>query len=292
MKKAIIILLVTVLAAAACAQDKNCPGCGADVKSIYSGGVVGGASNSSGPGLSIDKSAPAEMIKGDVLTVSIDVANGLSSDETVTLKETFGGAEPVDMGGFTRTMPQITSAPPYYKMVLTLGPGEKKILTYKIKPLYYGKYKIPGTEASTSTEKTKSDAVNVNVKCNADGTCETELDENALTCPQDCKPDQKDKLCDPLADGICDPDCTSGEDPDCVNVTTSTQAAGTTMPPLSCGNGLCEPDKKETGANCPADCKSGAPNASPTSTGLVLVFIFILAVIALAVYGRRWLKKR
>jgi hypothetical protein len=122
MKKILFALLVAAIAFSAHAQDKTCPGCGTDVKDIYSGGAISEADNSSGPGLSVTKSAPAEIIKGDILTVTIDVVNGRSSEVTVTLKETFGGAEPVGMGGFTRSTPEITSAPPYYKMALVLAP--------------------------------------------------------------------------------------------------------------------------------------------------------------------------
>ncbi len=39
--------------------------------------------------------------------------------------------------------------------------------------------------------------------------------ENALTCPQDCKSGIKDGICDRQIDGVCDPDCAKGADPDC-----------------------------------------------------------------------------
>jgi hypothetical protein len=315
MKKLLFVMFVAALAIAAEAQEKTCPGCGLDVKNIYSGGTVSGTDNSSGPALSIEKSAPAQIIKGDTLPVTIALTNRMASVVTVTLKESFGGAQPEDMGGFTRMMPDITSAPPYYKMTLYLGPGEKKTITYKIKPLYYGKYKIPGTEVSSPSEKIKSSPITVLVECDANGICETEKDENALTCPQDCKPDQKDELCDPLADGACDPDCPAGIDPDCGIPTTTIPAVATTPAPMSCGNRVCELEKNESRTSCPSDCASGARDGycdavsdgicdpdckadedrdcgKPTDAGLVLVVVFIVVVIGAAFYAKRWLKKR
>ena len=49
--------------------------------------------------------------------------------------------------------------------------------------------------------------------CVVDGVCG--VTETAETCPKDCRPDRKDKVCNAKADGVCDPDCLPGVDPDC-----------------------------------------------------------------------------
>jgi hypothetical protein len=50
--------------------------------------------------------------------------------------------------------------------------------------------------------------------CNYDSLCQS-LQENLISCPSDCPPNQKDGLCLNRPDGLCDPDCFEGVDPDC-----------------------------------------------------------------------------
>lgn len=65
-----------------------------------------------------------------------------------------------------------------------------------------------------------------------DGICTVE--EDYLTCPEDCPSGIADGYCDALNDTRCDPDCTEGEDPDCPFV-------GEPGPEVECidGDGLC-----------------------------------------------------
>jgi len=51
-----------------------------------------------------------------------------------------------------------------------------------------------------------------------DNICETELNENYKTCPQDCPSGGADNYCDKVKDNICDPDCKENEDIDCMKV--------------------------------------------------------------------------
>ena len=104
--------------------------------------------------------------------------------------------------------------------------------------------------------------------CVEDGTCGAT--ETAETCPEDCKKDANDKICDSSADGICDPDCEAGVDPDCTIV------AIPDKPCNSESDGVCETD---CGPNTDPDCtttttqpKGGLP-CIPMLSGL-----FALAV--------------
>ncbi|MFH1404113.1 MAG: hypothetical protein ABIH11_07585 [Candidatus Altiarchaeota archaeon] len=49
--------------------------------------------------------------------------------------------------------------------------------------------------------------------CVEDGVCG--VAETVETCPKDCRPDSRDKVCVNAGDGVCDPDCKAGVDPDC-----------------------------------------------------------------------------
>ena len=73
--------------------------------------------------------------------------------------------------------------------------------------------------------------------CNDNGVCESNKDENHLSCPNDCVSGTKDNYCDRVLDGICDVDCAIKElDIDC-----------------TCGNNIC--DERENEKTCKADCK-------------------------------------
>jgi hypothetical protein len=74
--------------------------------------------------------------------------------------------------------------------------------------------------------------------CNQNKVCDTS--ETNQTCPGDCPPDKKDKICIDRNEGICDPDCLPGIDPDCKG---------------RCGNRVC--NVNESFGECPKDCPSG-----------------------------------
>lgn len=57
--------------------------------------------------------------------------------------------------------------------------------------------------------------------CVRDGVCG--VTETAQTCPEDCRPDSNDKVCNPASDDICDPDCNPKKDPDCQTMTQNAQ---------------------------------------------------------------------
>jgi len=59
-----------------------------------------------------------------------------------------------------------------------------------------------------------SNSVDINVGCNKNTSCETNLGENSINCSSDCSVSITDDFCDPSADGIVDPDCGIGFDSD------------------------------------------------------------------------------
>jgi len=80
--------------------------------------------------------------------------------------------------------------------------------------------------------------------CNGNGICDG--NENSLSCPSDCLPEEEDNLCVSESDGVCDPDCLEGFDPDCIVVKDS------------CGDGRCDTKNNENFASCPKDCSGAA----------------------------------
>jgi hypothetical protein len=60
-------------------------------------------------------------------------------------------------------------------------------------------------------------AIDIGYLSNSCGNGQCEAHESAIECPQDCKENVKDDLCNYAKDGICDPDCPR-LDPDCIKV--------------------------------------------------------------------------
>jgi len=272
-----------------------------------------GITSEAGTGVVVEKTAPQEIVKGDILPVTISITNELSYRVKVIIKERFGGAEAVDMGDLKRNIPEeITSAPPYYEGVLTIDANSERDITYKIKPLYFGRFKIPATTVYTSIGTIRSNSLTVLVKCNQNGICETDEDENAITCPEDCSPRKRDDLCNPLSDGICDPDCKAGEDPDC-GITTTLMTTTTEIPVKICGNKICEYPMENYG-NCPQDCASGGGDGycdkvedgkcdpdckigedpdcekPADNLGLMALLLIIIILVIIIAYKKEWLK--
>ncbi len=296
----------------------NSPCTSCDTPAQISEGDSAPGSNSQGE-ITIGKTAPREIVKGDTVEVKITISNGLTQATQVRLRETIGHVDIIDQGVFKRTIASgITSAPPYYEAVVNLRANSSTTISYKIKPLYYGEYMIPPTDTYASSGVIQSNDLSVNVKCNENHICEPDLDENALTCPHDCQPDKKDALCNPAKDGVCDPDCKLGEDPDCNPTTTTARSSTTTTvtestnAPSPCGNGVCE-QPAENYATCPSDCQSGLkdgycdkvkdgrcdpdckngedPDCNSAGTGAyVIIFAVIIAAIIFIAYKRQWLR--
>jgi len=283
------------------------------VDKVYEGEVAKGSTVEGR--ITVEKTAPKEIVKGDVVEVRITVSNGLLQEMELRLRETIGHVDIIDPGVLKRTIAsELTSAPPYYDTILKVPANSSASITYKIKPLYYGEYKILPTEVYAGKGVIASNDNIVNVKCNENNICEISEDENALTCPHDCSPKEKDSLCNPMKDGVCDPDCKQDEDPDCRTTTTTMTAVitTTTIAVNPCGNGVCEPPV-ENYASCSRDCSSGSADKycdkvkdgrcdpdckaeddpdcqKPGMGAFVIVIAVVLALVVFIAYKKQWLK--
>ena len=101
------------------------------------------------------------------------------------------------------------------------------------------------------------------VLCTKNQVCESDLNENLLSCPSDCPSGSVDGFCDGLIDGICDKDCVAQgrieKDIDC-----------------TCGNSAC--DEREDANSCSKDCKhiSGKKTYVIYVIGALIAIIFVI----------------
>jgi hypothetical protein len=314
MKKELLCLALVLLLADAAFAATNCTGCGAKQNTSES---VTGASPAVGVpkgSITIEKTALPAITLGEALTIGITIKNDYPVNLSAEIKEYIGGAEPVDLGGFVRSTPKGSPILPYYKKTVKLSPNSQMSFSYSIKPLYYGTLIIPETEAGTAYGNFISNSLVLEVECNKNRMCETNLDENALTCPQDCPSDRRDGLCNPRKDDVCDPDCAAGADPDCGATSTSNpvKATTTTIPSL-CGNKACD-KPQENYLTCSVDCPSGAkdeycdkvkdgrcdPDCVPgddadcggsSNTGIIITVVFVISLLLIIAYKKGWLKR-
>jgi len=82
------------------------------------------------------------------------------------------------------------------------------------------------------------------------GVCEAGNGEDCVTCPLDCHyardPDSGERVCCG-EDGVCDPLC--------VNSEIFWACHADFLPPVCCGDLVCDPGSQENAQNCPVDCK-------------------------------------
>jgi hypothetical protein len=314
MKRTIIcVALVIAMAAFVPAEETGCTTCGGKTNYTVPSSAVTYEQDSPKGGFTIEKIALSKITVGEVLAVEIILKNDYDTNLSADLKEYIGGADVVDAGGFARSTPKGSPIPPYYKKTVTIAPHSQTTVTYSIRPLYHGTLMLPETEASTSKGIYVSNMLVLEVECNKNRLCETDQDENALTCPQDCPADKPDGLCNPRKDSVCDPDCKSG-DPDCGAKTTEAPRRETTTTLADpCGNNACD-TPEENHAACPVDCPSGqkdgycdkiddglcdpdcASGEDPdcqgsNSAALIITLLFVVAIILLFAYKKGWLKR-
>jgi len=314
MKKILLcVALALFLAGVVFAANTNCTGCGA--KQNTSESVSGAPPVASPPkgSVTMEKTARSTITLGETLTISITIKNDYPTNLSAELKETIGGAEAVDLEGFVRSTPKGSPILPYYKKTVKLLPNSQTTFSYSIKPLYFGTLIIPETEASTAYGNFVSNSLVLEVECNKNRVCETNLDENALTCPQDCSADKRDGLCNPRKDSVCDPDCSAGADPDCGAITTNPVKATTTTLAGLCGNKACD-KPQENYLTCSMDCPSGAKDSycdkvkdgrcdpdcaagddtdcgGSGSMGIIITVVFVAVLLLIIAYKKGWLKR-
>lgn len=314
MKKALLcVALALFLAGFVFAANTTCTSCGEKDSTSASVLVASPAASASKGGFTIEKTARSTITLGETLVVEITMENDYSTNLSVELTECIGGAEAVDLGGFERSTPKGSPILPVYKKTVKLLPKSQTTVSYSIKPLYHGTLMVPETEASTAYGTFVSNGLVLEVECNKNKLCETNLAENALTCPQDCPPNKPDALCNPRKDSVCDPDCASGEDPDCgATTTTPTRVTTTTLVSL-CGNKACD-KPQENYLTCSLDCPSGAKDEycdkvkdtrcdpdcaagedidceAPSNIGLIITVVFVIILLLIIAYKKGWLKR-
>ena len=110
---------------------------------------------------------------------------------------------------------EYTTTAKSYLWSITLGPGERKEISYWLVPRSPGQYLIRPASLMIGGKEYFLPAASIQVSCGSGHTCDPAKGENHLTCPQNCANASADNICNPSADGQCDPDCTAGVDPDC-----------------------------------------------------------------------------
>jgi hypothetical protein len=314
MKKGLLcVALVIFLSGVVLAANTSCTGCGGKQNTSVSASADAPVASPSKGGFTIEKTARSKIVLGETLTVVITIKNDYSTNLSVELKEYIGGAEAVDLGGFARSTPKGSPILPHYKKTVKVLPNSQTTVTYSIKPLYHGTLIIPETEAATAYGNFASNGLVLEVECNKNKRCETNLGENAITCPQDCPPDRQDGLCNPRKDSVCDPDCAAGADPDCGATTTNPIRSTTTTLVSLCGNKVCD-KSQENYLTCSLDCPSGAKDGycdkvkdercdpdcaagedpdceGPSSMGLIITAVFVIILLFIIAYKKGWLKR-
>jgi len=106
-----------------------------------------------------------------------------------------------------------------YQWSVTLAPGERKQIRYRVSPRTTGQYLIRPVSIVMDGTEYSLPAATVQVSCSSGHACDPSKGENALTCPANCNNWSADNLCNPEQDGKCDPDCRAGADPDCGDTT-------------------------------------------------------------------------
>lgn len=110
---------------------------------------------------------------------------------------------------------EYTTTASFYQWSITLGPGERKEISYWFVPDSPGQYLLRPASLITGGKEYFLPSASVQVSCSSGHTCDPAKGENYLTCPQNCANASADNICNPIPDGECDSDCTAGADPDC-----------------------------------------------------------------------------
>jgi hypothetical protein len=207
------------------------------------------------------RTAPEKVTVGDKAVITLDLVNTGTTGRTVELKEILSPGADFDQSSTVKTIithkgegqvcfgANCSSQPPRtfseysvtaysYSWSISLGPGDKKQVSYWIIPRQVGDYLIRPSSLKVNDKEYFLPAQSIQVACRSGHACDTANGENTITCPENCAGSAADALCDPAKDGQCDPDCANGVDPDCTNVP-ATGAQTTKATPVEAGTILC-----------------------------------------------------
>ncbi len=166
----------------------------------------------------VEKDAVESIFLGDVLTVTIRIANTGNESLLFNVTEVIVNADPIDpVELIYLTVPKgmLAAFPPFYKWTVEVGANNFNDVVYKIKPTALGDYFIGQTEVVDENDnRYYSDSFVVEVKGKSNGVCDLSDGENYYNS-KDCPSGSKDFVCDLMDDGICDPDCEKIADSDC-----------------------------------------------------------------------------
>ena len=159
------------------------------------------------------KESPQEINLNEIIEIKIHISNPSSTEGEFSIEEIL--PREIEVIDPTKTFTKRNDAleVEFYKWVTTISPNSIKTINYKIKPLTLGEYSIGSTQVTYQSELFESNSITFRVKCIPNNQCE--INEDSLTCPEDCSTGISDGICNYKADGVCDPDC--DKEPDCKN---------------------------------------------------------------------------
>lgn len=165
----------------------------------------------------VTKSGSEKAIYGDNIKINILIKNEFNSSVDINVRETIVNAEVIDKKLISQDLPEGMKAaiPPYLEWNINTNQNSEQTLSYTIRPKKVGTYTLSPTMVTLKTgEKYFSNSLDIEIGCNNNNVCQSDIGENYLTC-QDCKTGDQDNICNPDRDSICDPDCVEGIDLDC-----------------------------------------------------------------------------
>ena len=166
--------------------------------------------------VTITRDIQKQIRYGNELKISLSLTNSLQEKKTLELRERLPlnvkliqPNEPSERKNFNAV--EVS----FLVWNLQLDAGQKKIVSYIIKPEKVGEYTIIGSEAiDPVTSKTYNGIQSqFDVLCLPDNVCNLDIGENFQTCQSDCPTGLQDGICNAILDNQCDLDCT--KDPDC-----------------------------------------------------------------------------
>jgi parallel beta-helix repeat protein len=206
---------------------------------------------------------PTEIVLGESLNISVQIANKEKSPVNVAARETFISGVAYDLATQEGTWEGYTYQ--YHDWSVPLAAGASETLTFTAAPSAVGYYSFNPTSIAAGGSVYQATAPMVKVVCSPNGTCDP--GETHLFCPDDCQTGIADGYCDMVSDRRIDPDCQYTADPD-HNPSADTDGDGVRdgsdacpltpaesvvdRPGCACGQKICADDDPATVDRCRA----------------------------------------